>query len=252
MRLILLLLFLSGNAFADEGSGFRDPVDFLRKTLVDLRLGPGYLAYENIRRKGREVTGSQRGADLLYDLRIGPVHITNIFNRAGFTRGRKFRWGLLVNYTGDEYEAEGLSKRKKRIFGGGFAGYNWLTLYFRSELNGKSAGLLYNARFAPRLLSIGKRSEFFLILEAEHMNRLYVDYYFGVREGEATAILPRYAGKRSTNYSATLLYAWQITKRLEFTFWGGEKRFGPGVTRSPTVGLKHQYRAGAGLLFEFL
>lgn len=252
MRLFLLLILLPCFAFAqEEDSTFRSPVDFLRKSLLDLRLGPGYRAYENFRRHGRDVTGSHDGLNLLYDARIGPVSITNIFTQAGFTRGKGFRTGLLITYAGDAYEADGIAKREKSFFGGAFLGYKYLTLYARADIQGRKNGVLYNARFAPLLFNLGK-SEFFLVLELEHMNRLYVDYYFGIRRWEATALLPAYEGRATYNYSGTLLYVWSITKNLEFLLWGGEKRFGPGVADSPTVGLRHQYYAGTGLMLTIM
>lgn len=249
---VLCLLILAPSAFAaeEDTSLFRNPVDFVKKKLLDLRVGPGYTAYENIRVYGKDVTGTHSGAVPLYDFRIGPVNISNIFDQANFTKGKGPRIGLLFTYTGDSYETQGLAKREKSLFGGGFLGWGYLTLFAYSDLLNKKAGTVYTAHFAPSLLKIGKKSEFFLVMELEHMNRLYVDYYFGIRAWEATTRLPTYDGRATNNYSATLLYLWTISKRFEFTLWGGEKNYGVGVTNSPTVALKHEYRAGAGFLLR--
>jgi len=254
VRLFVLFILLLCPRFASaekSESVFRDPIDFVRKKLLEARVGPGYLAYENIRALGAQPTGTHKGPAALYDLRIGPVNITNIFDQAGFTRGKGPRIGLLFNYTGDEYETKGLAKREKSLFAGGFVGWGYLTFYGYSDVLGKKAGVIYAAHFAPLLFRICK-TEFFLVTELEHMNRLYVDYYFGIRAWEATTQLPTYDGRATNNVSATLLYVWSITKSLEFLLWGGEKQYGVGVTNSPTVGLKHEYRTGTGLMLKIL
>jgi hypothetical protein len=254
---VLFLLILPCLAFADDANNnspddsvVRNPIDFVRKKLLDVRVGPGYDAYENIRVHGQDVTGSHSGVVPLYDARIGPVNFSNIFDQANFTKGKGPRLGLLFTYTGDAYRSPGFANRDKTLFGGGFLGYGCLTLYGYSDLLGKKAGVIYVAHFAPLLFRIGKTLEFFFVAEAEYMNRLYVDYYFGVRAWEANATLTSYDGRPSLNASATLLLEWKFSRPLEFTMWATEKNYGVGVTDSPTVALKHAYNMGAGLLLR--
>lgn len=231
---------------------FRNPVEFLEKSLIDIRFGPGYIANENFRRYNsldKQATGSHHGVSPIYDLRFGPVNISNVFTQAGFTRGKGPRIGLLFTYTGDEYASDQVAKRVKTVFGGGFVGYGPVTFYGYTDLLNKKAGSIFTARFAPSLVKT-KRQEISLVFEAEHMNHPYTDYYFGIRPYEANSRLRAYSAKRTTNFSATLLYIFSLGKRFEFSLWGGEKRYGQGVTSSPTVGLRHEYRAGAGILFH--
>lgn len=251
--LALFLLFLPILASAEESKEdtvVRNPIEFVRKKLLDVRVGPGYEAFENIRVHGQDVTGKHSGAAPLYDARIGPVNFSNIFDQANFTKGKGPRIGLLFTYTGDAYVASGFAKREKTLFGGGFIGYNYLTFYGYSDLLGKKAGVIYVAHYAPLLFSTGKTSNFYFVAEGEYMNRLYVDYYFGVRAWEATPMLPAYDGHATINVSATLLYVWKIARLLEFTAWAGEKNYGVGVTNSPSVALKHAYNMGVGFLFR--
>lgn len=239
-------------AFAE--SPFRDPVEFLRKNVMDFSAGPGYTVGENIRvhnKKSGKRTGTTQSFFPLYDFRIGPVNITNSYSQPNFTRGRGLRLGLLFNYTGDEYEADSVSESNKTLFGGGFAGYGMFTFYAYGDMLKKKAGVLYAFRVAPMLFKFG-RHEFFAIFELQHMNRLYVHKYFGVRNYEGTPKIPAYEGVATENYSGTLLYNYLISKNTTFLFWGGEKRYGPGVTDSPTVGLKHEYSAGIGFLFRII
>lgn len=237
-------------------SPFRDPVEFLRKHLIDFKAGPGYVGRENIRvhsTKSSQKFSAKHGFFPLYDFRIGPVTLSNIFSQSNFTLGRSLRLGLLFTYTGDAYETQGLAKRKNSMFAGGFAGYSYLTLYAVSDIMRKKAGTLYYARYAPSLFKISG-NELFAIVELEHMNRMYVDYYFGIRDWEGTAKIPAYAGKRSNNISGTILYVYSIGKKknAEFLLWGGQKRYGKGVTNSPTVGLDKEYYAGIGWLFRII
>jgi len=251
--LVLCLLLIPLSAPAEdrpEDTVVRNPIEFVRKKLLDVRVGPGYDAYENIRAHGQDVTGSHSGAVPLYDARVGPVNFSNIFDQANFTKGNGPRVGLLFTYTGDAYKASGLSNRDKTLFGGGFLGFHYLTLFGYSDLLGKKAGVIYVAHYAPLLFRLGKASNFYFVAEGEYMNRLYVDYYFGIRAWEATPTLTAYDGRATLNVSATLLYVWKMARLLEFTIWAGEKNYGVGVTDSPTVALKHAYNMGAGLLFR--
>jgi hypothetical protein len=252
--LVLFLVLFPAQAFAAEAqddSVVRNPIDFVRKKLLDARVGPGYDAYENIRAHGQDITGSHSGLVPLYDARIGPVNFSNIFDQANFTKGRGPRIGLLFTYAGDAYKAANLAQREKTLFGGGFLGFNYFTLFGYSDLLGKKAGVIYVAHYAPLIFSIGKTNDFYFVAEGEYMNRLYVDYYFGVRRWEANSVLTAYDGRATINVSATLLYVWKLAKRLELTIWAGEKNYGVGVTDSPTVALKHAYNAGAGMLYRF-
>ncbi|MGZ3696100.1 MAG: MipA/OmpV family protein [Bdellovibrionota bacterium] len=248
----LSLLLLPALAAAE--SPFRDPVDFLRKNVMDFKAGPGYIGNENIRihsSQGSQRYSAKHGFFPLYELRIGPVNISNIFALSGFMKGKKLRLGLLFNYTGDPYESEGIAARKNSLFGGGFLGYDHLTFYSYSDLLHKRAGVIYALHYAPVLFKISG-NELFAVFEIEHMNRMYVDYYFGIRPYEITQFLTPYAGRRTTNYAGTLLYVYHISKSAEFMLWGGQKRYGAGVTNSPTVGLKNAYQAGIGWLFKII
>lgn len=229
-------------------------MDFLRKHIMDFSAGPGYIGNENIRvhsEKSSQKYSAKHGFFPLYDFRIGPVNISNIFSQSNFTKGKGLRIGLLFNYTGDPYESLGLAGRRNSLFGGGFIGYNRLTFYEYTDLLKRKAGSIYALRFAPVLFKISG-NEFFLVLELEHMNRMYVDYYFGIRRYEATPILTAYEGKRTNNISGTLHYIYHISKNAEFLLWGGQKRYGTGVTNSPTVGMKNAYQAGIGWMFKII
>lgn len=252
MRFFLLLLLIPLTASAE--SVFRDPVEFLRKHLMDFWAGPGYIGNENIRAhstKKSQLITAKHGPAPLYDFRIGPVNISNVYTQSNFTRGRGPRIGLLFNYTGDAYSAEGIAPRRESLFGGGFIGWNFFTYYAITDLLGRRAGAIHTLRFAPSLFKVAG-NEFFAIFEAEHMNRLYVDYYFGIRPFEATPVLTTYDGKRTMNYSGTLLYVYHISKGAQFLLWGGQKRYGRGIADSPTVGIDNAYQAGIGWIFRII
>ncbi|MGZ3671989.1 MAG: MipA/OmpV family protein [Bdellovibrionota bacterium] len=253
MLFFLLLLPLFAHADSDD-SVFRSPLEFFSQHLIDARGGAGYLGEENIRVHNANPSdnkSSKYGPEPLYDLRIGPVNITNIYSQAGFTQGKSFRMGTLFSYAGDSYAPVNLDKRSKSFFGGGFLGYKIVTAYVLTDLLGRKAGTEYTLHIAPHLFTMGG-TELFLILELEHMNRQYVDYYFGIRRFEASAIFPYYEGVRTTNFSANLLYDVMLSKRFEFLIWGGQKRYGSGVRHSPTIGIDNAYSAGVGFLFRLL
>jgi hypothetical protein len=250
--LFLLILLIPTIAYSE--SPFRDPVDFLRKNVMDFWVGPGYIGNENIRihsAKSGQKFSATHGPFPLYDLRIGPVNISDIFSQAGFTKGKGLRLGLVFNYTGDPYESDGIAARKNTLYGGGFIGYNHLTFYSYSDLFHQRGGVIYALHYAPSIFKIAG-NEMFAVFEIEHMNRMYVDKYFGIRPWEATPFLTPYNGRRTTNFAGTLHYIYHISKSAEFLLWGGQKRYGAGVTSSPTVGLKNAYQAGIGWLFRII
>ncbi len=222
--------------------------------LFDFAIGPGYVAGDNIRRHN-SLSGQQKayvnGIEALYGIRLGPFNISNAYEILEFTRVKGARAGAVLTVKGDRYQGPGTAERKQSIFAGGYLGYKALTLFTQADVNSKSSGVIYTIAYTPLIFSEGKHL-FYLIANLENMNHNYVAYYFGIRPEEASALLPQYDGKHSNNVSARVLYTYKFTRYAGFVAWAGEKYWGKGVTRSPTVGKKFEFNSGFGFLFGLL
>jgi hypothetical protein len=247
IRIPLLLLCFLFSANAHGGN-------FLEGDLFEFALGPGFQAGTNIRNhstlKSQE-SDHYSGAIPLYNVRLGPISITNTYEVQEFTKGKGFRIGALLTVRGEPYEAQGVDRKRESLFGGGFFGYKALTIFSYSDLLSRNGGSVFTLALTPALYET-KTSSLFLIFDAEHMNFNYVTYYFGISPQESSTLLPTYSGKATTNFSGRIAYRNQFAKYASFLLWAGEKHYGKGITESPTVGKRWEFSCGFGFLLGLL
>ena len=98
----------------------------------------------------------------------------------------------------------------------------------KSDGNSAQLNLAHPLRLAPRwhlIPSIG----------AEWLSDKVVDYYFGVKPGEATLARPAYVGTASVNLRAGVMLHYRLSR--EWSLFGGASytRLGSGISDSPIV-----------------
>jgi hypothetical protein len=243
MWLALLLLF-SPTASAIVSANFLDG------DLFEFGVGPGFQAGTNFRIRNdlrNQQSDQYSGIVPLYNLRVGPISITNTYEVQDFTKGKSLRAGVLLTVRGHPYRATTIEERKESLFAGGYIGYKALTLYTHADVMSRSSGMITTFAFTPKLYE-SKSSALYLIFSAEHMNHAYVSYYFGVRPNEVALHFPQYDGEEANNFSARFAYKNQFSKYAAWLLWAGEKFYGKGVTDSPTVGKRFEFSCGAGVL----
>lgn len=167
--------------------------------------------------------------------------------------------GLRLRYAGDGYEAEdspflqGMAERKSSFWFGGAASWrtSWATLSAEllgdasRESKGRRASLglertftTGDFQFAPRLV-------------AHRLDGKYVDYYYGVRAGEATPLRPFHGGAATTNVEAGLRIGYSVAPQHTLSADLSMLRLGSGLRNSPLVDRSTQSGIRLGYLYLF-
>lgn len=102
-----------------------------------------------------------------------------------------------------------------------------------------------------RPFQAGGRFEITPRLVLHHLDRKYVDYYYGVRTGEALATRPVYSGPSVLNVETALRIGHAISPRQRLSLDLGTTRLGSGIGRSPLVEGSRQDSARVAFLHIF-
>ena len=167
--------------------------------------------------------------------------------------------GLRLRYAGEGYEADdspylqGMAERKASFWLGGSASWrtSWATLSAEvlADGSGESKGTRMTVGL-ERSFSSGK-FEFTPRIAAHHVDSKYVNYYYGVRAEEATALRPFHAGKSTTNFEAGLRIGYSLAPKHKLSLDLSTTRFGSGIKDSPLVDRSSQDSVRAGYLYLF-
>ncbi|MCA1325907.1 MipA/OmpV family protein [Herbaspirillum sp. alder98] len=166
---------------------------------------------------------------------------------------------LRAKYADDGYKAgdapilNGMEERKDGFWAGAHAmwrnPYADLSLEWLTDASGHSSGqtlkLLAEHRFKTGRLT------FVPYLGANWMSSNYVDYYFGVRQNEATAQRAAYRGGSTTNLVGGLRTDFSFTQSQSLFLDLRLTHFGSGITDSPLVDRSSAAAVRAGYLYRF-
>jgi len=172
--------------------------------------------------------------------------------------GDAVSFGLRLRYAGDGYEADdspflaGMAERKSSFWLGGAASWrtSWATLSAEAladasrESKGTRVSLGIERRFGAGDFDFTPR------LAVHRVDDKYVDYYYGVRTGEATAARPFHTGKSSTNVEAGLRMGYSLAPRHKLSLDLNTTRLGSGIKDSPLVDRSRQ--DGTRLVYLYL
>lgn len=85
----------------------------------------------------------------------------------------------------------------------------------------------------------------------EWVDKKYVDYYYGVRAGEATAARAAYIGKATLNPEISLTGIYRFDKRQSLMLTAGVKSLGKEIKNSPIVDRTTENRVMLGYIYRF-
>ncbi|EJN03572.1 MipA/OmpV family protein [Herbaspirillum sp. YR522] len=166
---------------------------------------------------------------------------------------------LRAKYADDGYEAgdapvlSGMEERKGGFWAGAHAmwrnPYADLSLEWLTDASGHSSGQTVKLLAEHRFKS--GRFTFVPYLGANWMSSNYVDYYFGVRQNEATAQRAAYRGGSTTNLLGGLRTDYSLTQSQSLFLDVRMTHFGSGITDSPLVDRSHAAAVRAGYLYRF-
>lgn len=164
-----------------------------------------------------------------------------------------------LRYEDSGYEAHdssrltGMDERKGGFWGGAVlswqAGIARVSADWTADLSGHSKGqklqLQVDRRFGLGAFAITPR------VQAQRLDRKFVDYYFGVRAHEALAGRPQYAGKAATALELGVRVDYAIAPRHSAFFDIGTTRLPDEIRDSPIVDRSGVSRAVVGYLHRF-
>jgi outer membrane protein len=167
-----------------------------------------------------------------------------------------FSAGLRARYAGDGYEADdspfltGMAERKASFWLGGHAswklGGSTITAEALGDASNKSKGTRMSLGIEHRLAA--GDFDFIPRLAAHAFDKKHVDYYYGVRTEEATAVRPAYLGKSATNVEAGLRIGYSLAPRHKLSLDLSTTRLDTAIKDSPLVDKSRQ----DGVRFAYL
>jgi outer membrane protein len=166
---------------------------------------------------------------------------------------------LRARYAGDGYEAEdspfliGMDERKGSLWLGGAAIWRNDVANLSAELLADGLGNSKGTRFkvqVDRRFTTGAFG-FTPRLAAHWVDSKYVDYYYGVKDTEAQAGRPAYAGKSTVNMEVGLRVDYAVAPKQTVFLDVSATSFGSGIKNSPLVSQSNQTGVRLGYLYRF-
>lgn len=154
---------------------------------------------------------------------------------------------------GDAPILDGMAQRKHSVMGGGvvtwhdpIADISFETL---ADVSGHSKGLTarLSAEHPFRFGALELRPR----VAARWMDSNYVDYYYGVRADEATAVRPAYDAKAALNLETGVRASYAFAPHQMGFLDVGAQRLGNEIADSPLVGRRTLTSIGIGYLYRF-
>jgi MipA family protein len=180
--------------------------------------------------------------------------------RLGISKTQHVDFSLLARYDGSGYEADdapilnGMAERKGGFWAGGKATWHTdiasLSADWTADASGHSKGqrlglsLTKNWRLGQQIMLAPR-------LGASWYDKKYVDYYFGVRDSEATAGRAAYSGKSGVNAELSLRSTYLLDRQNSVFLDVGVTRLSNGIKNSPLVDRSTEGRVSAGYLYRF-
>jgi len=240
LLIVTFIYLITSDAFAQPKDGISLGAGFIYKT--NIREGNNLEDYG-----GKTISRTFPLASIKYkNLSIrGPSLKYKFYNKNIFQLSANLR------YYGHQYRADGMYKRKRSLFGGFSARILYfLDLIYLKDLNNHSNGNLFTVS-ARKKIELSDSYSMTLRLSAEYEDKNYVNYYFGVEPGEATASRSQYAGKGTVNYTLTWGHMIKVTKDINLLINANEVIYGKSIKNSPTVRKNEEFILFIGLSFGF-
>lgn len=165
---------------------------------------------------------------------------TNWFQIAGpslsiFLRNHPmFSLSLKANYSGEQYAADGMAKRKSSIYAG--VGVRFMLLRFSAmtDTMGRSNGSKFTVTAGDGLFSYKSTFTDFKV-GLEYMNSNYANYYFGVKEDETNDERVAFKTKGVLNILSSIKTNWAITSNFSLQLIISYRKLDNTLKGSPTV-----------------
>lgn len=185
---------------------------------------------------------------------VGPTYDVKAFSTPTVSLRLRSRYGFGEGYEADDSPyLKDMAKRKPSFWLGGAAVWQTTFATLSAELLGDGSRKSKGTRFS---LAIERRFAFGRFdltprLAVQGLDHRYVDYYYGVRTDEATALRPAYAGRSATSTELALSIGYALAPGQRLMFDLSNTQLGAGITDSPLVRRANLTSARLGYLYMF-
>jgi len=173
---------------------------------------------------------------------------------------QRLSFGLIGKYDGSGYEAEdspflaGMEERKGGLWAGGQV--KWendlanLSARWTADASGNSKGQQFSLGL-ERSFRLGQQFMLSPRLVATWQDRKTVDYYYGVRAGEARAGRAAYQGESGVNTELALRGMYLFDRQHSLFVDVGVTRLHAGIKNSPLVDRSSESNVFVGYMYRF-
>jgi outer membrane protein len=190
---------------------------------------------------------------------LGPVAEVKL-PRLGISDSQHIDFRLVARYDGSGYEAddapilEGMAKRKSGFWAGGKAIWHNDIANLGAEWTTDATGHSKGQRFSLSLEKNWRLGQHVMLaprLGATWYDKKYVDYYFGVRAGEAATGRAAYSGRAGVNTELSVRGTYLVDSHNSVFLDVGVTRLAQEIKDSPLVGRSTENRVFVGYLYRF-
>ncbi len=133
---------------------------------------------------------------------------------------------------------DGMDTRGGSIYLGGastwHAGFAQMSLQYLKDVSGDSHG--GQLKFGiERSFDVGGSYRITPHASVTNLDSKYVDYYYGVRQSEATSARPAYEGKSTTETEVGVRFIYLLASNQRLILDVNDTRWGSGISKSPLV-----------------
>ena len=167
---------------------------------------------------------------------------------------------LMATYEGDGYSGSdseflaGMSARKASVWTG--AKLTWetplaeLSAELLRDASGNSGGRVVNLELEAEL-DVGANLEITPRVGVSMLDQKYVDYYYGVRPGEAALSRPAYSGRSARNFELGVRATYAYDKKHLFIFDASRTKLSQSIRDSPLVDQSSQAAFALSYAYRF-
>lgn len=244
--ILILLTFFSAQVLAQSKME-------LGEKAWNLKVGGGLHARTNFRKDNQ--AKYYKGDPIVLPLPYARLKMSRLEvepDRAlwSFAKNLWFSLDARLQYLGYTYQAEGMAVRHKSLFAGAGIRFLLFKLDWVRDISEKSHGAYYSAEFIIPI-PYGKGHLSTLSAEIEFWDQKGMNYYFGVKEDEATAMRPSYTPTRDHILHFRWINYFKLNKRWLMRVVPEYRYFGDRIKNSPTVSKREEYAFTMGIVYDF-
>lgn len=202
-----------------------------------LSVGTGASFKNNIRKNNQH---SGDGGDILFSplpfvqFSWGPLFIGQQGLTLSLLGDREKSFYVNINTGGDRYDGEGMQPRKSSFFAGGGIKYHKFSFHLARDINGRSHGIKSSFSYAETY-TINETFFTRSALGLDCFDRRYADYYYSIRNSEATSMRAEYHPQAYCTMGLSFFPGYKFNPNISTVTGLSLKNVAQTVRQSPTT-----------------